>query len=360
MGNDKFVAGLRLMFEEALPGENVFGIRAEVEDIIPAGCVPVQGKSAFVKLLNSRADWKGVVFNPLSVPFWDWLPHVPTGLKVIWYCWGGEAYNSWPPLVAHDLYLPKTKKWVYRNASLTERVKGRFPCLPRRLYLERRYLTRVDFFVSQLREEYDLFRRVHLLSGRTKYHFGSVGALSSFAEESADNSELGVDILLGNSATPTNNHMEAIDWLAGLDLTGRKVIAPLSYGDPEYGEMICDYGKQVLGDHFEPITTFMPLTAYQSLLNRCGFVVMNHLRQAAVGNIMMMLMKGARVFLNDTAVYREYTAWGVHLDRIASAMQRDRIFTPLSAEQVVENRVILVNKLGADRVHRELRGLLSA
>lgn len=360
MGNDKFVGGLQRMFEAALPGEHVYGVRLGPSGELPAGCVPVSNKESFLRLLSSRADWRGVVFNPLYAIYWDWLPDIPEDLRVVWYTWGGEAFNSWP-LLTRNLYQPKTKEWVYKHTSVRTKIKENMPYLPRRLYYKARYLRRVDVFVSQLREEYDLFRKVHLLPHQVEYHFGSVGTLSSFAETPACEIDLGKDILLGNSATPTNNHMEAIDRLAQLDLSGRKVIVPLSYDTPaypDYREMVLEYGHRRLGVYFEPLLGFLPLAEYQSLLNRCGYVVMNHHRQSALGNIVMMIMKGAKVLLNDTSVYREYISWGLHLCSISTMGCSNSMFTPLNSSQIEENRAILYAKIGEENVVSKLKELL--
>ena len=92
--------------------------------------------------------------------------------------------------------------------------------------------------------------------------FSAGGAAVNYIEAMPAEEELGKHIQLGNSATPTNNHIEAIDWLAQMELGARRVIVPLSYGSDEYRDMVCAYGKKRLGDTFQPVTDFMPFDEY--------------------------------------------------------------------------------------------------
>src|SRR5690606_4299272 len=91
--------------------------------------------------------------------------------------------------------------------------------------------------------------------------------------------ENGHHILLGNSADIKNNHIEAIDVLSRIDRGSRKVITPLSYGEPVYAKEITEYGKEKLGDKFTPLLEFMPFDEYRETIKSCGIVIMNHLRQ---------------------------------------------------------------------------------
>src|SRR5690606_28840957 len=58
---------------------------------------------------------------------------------------------------------------------------------------------------------------------------------------------VGHNILLGNSSSYTNNHIEAIDQIANLDLQDRRVIIPLNYGDKDYGLFVKSYAYKTLG-----------------------------------------------------------------------------------------------------------------
>ena len=104
--------------------------------------------------------------------------------------------------------------------------------------------------------------------------------------------------MLGNSASYENNHIEALDLVADLDLSDRKVICPLSYGLDNYAKEIINYAEKKLGDKFDPLINFIKIEEYNQIISTCSIVIMNHLRQQAVGNIVIMMFFGAKVFLN--------------------------------------------------------------
>ncbi|MGP4883030.1 hypothetical protein ACTXQV_67810, partial [Klebsiella pneumoniae] len=55
----------------------------------------------------------------------------------------------------------------------------------------------------------------------------------------------------------------------------------------------------IFGDKFLPVVDYMPIQQYVGILINCGFVIMNHVRQQALGNILIMLYLGAKVFLRE-------------------------------------------------------------
>lgn len=126
----------------------------------------------------------------------------------------------------------------------------------------------------------------------------------------------GNNVLLGNSASFTNNHAEILSFLAkNKNLLGaREIIVPLNYGHQGYKEYISCLGQKLLGEAFHPIENFMSFDAYMSLLTSCSTVIMNHKRQQAGGNIAAALFVGATVFLDeDNPFYKEYKDAGVHI-----------------------------------------------
>lgn len=108
------------------------------------------------------------------------------------------------------------------------------------------------------------------------------------------------DILLGNSASFSNNHLEAFDILKSLNIKQRKIIVPLSYGNSSYADYIQRRGSEIFNNQFEPMRYFLPLEEYRKKLQKCGIVIMNHYRSQAVGNILMMLWLGSKVFLHES------------------------------------------------------------
>lgn len=113
-----------------------------------------------------------------------------------------------------------------------------------------------------------------------------------------------VNILLGNSATRTNCHVDALKNLEHLRDGNIRIYAPLSYGDISYGDFVEARGKELFGDKFIALRDFMPADEYFRLLGDIDVAVMAHNRQQAIGNIVPLLYAGKRVYIR-----REITTW---------------------------------------------------
>lgn len=108
-------------------------------------------------------------------------------------------------------------------------------------------------------------------------------------------------ILIGNSATYTNNHLEIFNKLLFYPPPSNfKLITPLSYGDKNYAQTIQSIGTFLFQNRFAPLTEFMTPRKYQELLYSISTAVMAHDRQQAFGNIINLLGSGARVYLKKS------------------------------------------------------------
>lgn len=116
-----------------------------------------------------------------------------------------------------------------------------------------------------------------------------------------------IRILVGNSATDTNNHMEAFEMLSKFKDEDIQVICPLSYGDPKYKDRVIEAGERTFGPKFIALTDLMPFDQYVKLLASCAVGVFNNNRQQAMGNIFDLLLFGAKVYLRtDTTMYEMF------------------------------------------------------
>ncbi|TPV54274.1 hypothetical protein FJ444_18985 [Aestuariibacter sp. GS-14] len=357
ISDDKFTPGLIDMFEKAAPDRHQFCLLFPKAGTDLGKCLPINNEAEFTRVLTSRSDWQGIIFNPLPPVCWRWLKHIPAKMRVIWYGWGYEGYQTWPKLKARFTYLEKTKAWVQPKDSLSNKMKQVLDDL-KIYYAGYRYLRRVDEFVSLLHHNHVVYQQAGLLGKRTRYRFGAVGSLFDLGYMAAKPAP-GKHILFGNSATATNNHMEAIDWLVGKDLDDRKVITPLSYGQDSYRDMICEYAQARLGENFVPVVDYMSFDQYIALLSDCGFMLINTLRPQGFGNILMMLMNGAKLITNDTPALRTLRDWGVHVELMSEATAA-KAFTPLTEEQIQQNRMAIQQHASQARVMEQLHEMLGA
>ena len=163
-------------------------------------------------------------------------------------------------------------------------------------------------------------------------------------------------ILLGNSAAPTNNHIEALELLKEAGIGDRTVISPLSYGNERYAEIIRKEGHRMFADRFEPVDRFLSLDEYTTLISRCEIVIMNHLRSQALGTSLAAVWLGAKVFLNDTEAYRYLRSIGCRVFLIEESLSEHlQVTGPLDIEAAERNRQALLSKFSEEVLVNEIR-----
>lgn len=362
----KFVPVAQRLFEWVAPDCHQYVVVRENEpseaDRFP-GCLTCT-PSGVRHVVRSTSSIAGVIVHGLPLRLAKrTLDALPSKSSVAWYIWGFEAYESWPPLSRH-LFLPETRRALEADRRRQPKAWLRYAlgrALPRPTRWMRAVVARYDYLVAQFPEELDVLRDSGLVT-TTRFHWGSYGALDSYVSRAVlnDSPDAGLGIQVGNSAAPTNNHLDAFAALARVGVKQRTVIVPLTYGDPSYRSLVLAAGRARFGGAFKPILDFLEADEYQAVLSACGHVIMNHCRQQAVGNIVAALWRGASVYMNDTSVYRALRRLGcdVWLVDDAFAQPRPTGLRTLPQHAMTRHREILAEHLAADRVRRETLDLL--
>lgn len=192
--------------------------------------------------------------------------------KCFWVIWGSDLYTH----------------------VLSERTLGwwRFEIL-RRIVIRH-----IGHFITHIRGDYELAQKWYGAKG--VWHECFMYPSNLYQEPPAENTpHEGINILLGNSADPSNNHIDALEKLRPYAIQNIKIFCPLSYGDAEYAKQVADYGKSIFGDKFNPLLEFMKFDDYKKLLARIDIAIFNHKRQQGMGNTTTLLGLGKKVFMRD-------------------------------------------------------------
>lgn len=216
--------------------------------------------------------------------------------KILWIGWGYDYYNKFVEK-GYTLFGPLTEQLKSKN-EISEKVSA-IQQLKRSVgnCLFKYSLKRIDIFSPVIMEDYKLFME-YFPRSKMKYLPWNYGVFLDNLIPSNGLPFLGPNILIGNSASYTNNHLEAFEILQHIDLGNRKIIVPLSYGDPKYRDYIVEVGKKLFGDAFIPLLSFMPIAEYHEILQSCSIAIMYHYRQQAVGNISALVRSGTKVYLS--------------------------------------------------------------
>lgn len=291
-----------------------------------------------------------------------------SGTKFLWIGWGADYYNRFRD--GEDaLLLPDTLKFLKRNRSFYQLLHRQWQLFKGLITSSRRQfrqaLSRIDFFAPVLPDEYEICRQ-KLTNLHAKFISWNYGNLDD--DYSVPGLEIsGENILLGNSASPTNNHFEAINSLSRLVALEKrrnqspvKIIAPLSYGDSVYRGAVISDAQKKLGISFEPLLDFMSAQDYWKAISSCRYVIMCHLRQQGMGNILTLLNLGASIFLHPcNPAYAYFKRNQAHVfsceELFRSRSWRDFTLTP---DQIAENRQFLRKNWSRDIILKKSKTLI--
>lgn len=200
--------------------------------------------------------------------------------KCYWVIWGGDLYSFNNP----------------RN-TLIYKVKEKVRSF---------VIKRIGFLLTYVKGDVDLARRHYGARGE---YIETIGYLSNVIPSNipvSQNNKKNINILVGNSADPTNNHFDALDKLAKFKNEDIQIYVPLSYGDKDYAKKVIHYGSSLFGDKFIGITEFIPYKEYMLFLKDIDIAVFNHQRQQAMGNTINLLAMGKKVYLREGTTQKEF------------------------------------------------------
>jgi len=122
-------------------------------------------------------------------------------------------------------------------------------------------------------------------------------------------------IMVGNSASPTNNHLSIFEMLLPYKDTNVLIYCPLAYGNyPDYKEYVIRKGQELFKEKFNPLTEFMDFHKYLALLANIDIAIFNHQRQEAMGVTLQLINLGKVVYMNkSTSSFKSFTKRGIQV-----------------------------------------------
>ena len=242
--------------------------------------------------------------------------------KCYWMMWGYDLY----------VYQLGERNWKWKVSE----------------FFRRQAIKKMGFLVSGTTGDVDLAREWY---GAKGVHIKCFNYPSNIYKEydMPKKQHTGINILLGNSADPSNNHLEVFDKLEAFKGQDVKIYTPLTYGNPDYAKSIIQQGKQRFGDKFEALTEHMPFNQYLEFLGKIDIAIFNHRRQQGFGNTITLLGLGKKVYLNSVStlngVFKEFelTTFDVNevniylLDDDIAKQNIQKVKTAFSKESLVDS-----------------------
>lgn len=290
---DKFIPSfIELIKENFLFGNHNFLLFGNLKDYpikLDKNIIYFQSVFQIIKLISMMNSSEKIILHSLFNPIVVWLLLFQPWLlrKCYWVIWGG------------DLYCYKARRDTIKS-HLYESVRGFV-------------IKRLGHFVTYFKGEYEL--------ARTWYGVGGVHhECFTYPSNIFNNLKLklqdhtSTNILVGNSATYSNQHIAILEKLMDYRDQDIKIFVPLSYGDALYADQVIEFGKSQFGNKFYPIKEFMPFDKYINFLATIDIAVFNNNRQQAVGNIISLIGLGKKVFMRtDVSSWKSLREMGVYV-----------------------------------------------
>lgn len=195
--------------------------------------------------------------------------------KVYWVIWGKDLY----------FYHLSNKKNIFHKIYEIFR---------------RNVFKKIETIVTIFEEEYLIAKKWYNVQGKNiecniLYPYCIDNSISPL---DSDNRKSKFNILMGNSGSKTNRHIEAMQKLVKYKNTINKIYCPLSYGcNKKYRDKVTKEGNLLFGDIFIPLVDFIEFEEYKKLLKSIDIAIFNNNRQEALGNIYSLIFQAKTIYL---------------------------------------------------------------
>lgn len=237
--------------------------------------------------------------------------------KIIWILWGDDLYRYLPLKLYDDYTLELLKKIKsYNVKSFLRKIYYSFNFL-----VKKRVIKRIDYVNAPHKGDVILLKKYFKTKAEwypkgiypNPVNFEKLDAEGSYTSDEKFNfkkkgSKL---LLLGNSGSKSNNHLDIMIRLSKMKAQNFNIICPLSYGPPIYIKMIIERGKMIFGDRFIPLLEFLDPYLYFQILKQVDLAVMYHNRQKGGGTVHILVYLGKPICMKKTSGYFHLIEKGV-------------------------------------------------
>ena len=177
------------------------------------------------------------------------------------------------------------------------------------IYMKKYVISNAHALIYIIPEEKQFMKKNYSIKGKqycALYNLHGIFEKCDIARRMPQRKKDYIAIQLGNSATPSNNHILIMKKLLKFKEENIKIFAPLSYGDNEYADKVIKVGKELFAEKFVGLTDFMTIDKYNEFMNQIDIALFGIKRQQALANIMALLYFGKKVYLRKGSIVEHY------------------------------------------------------
>jgi hypothetical protein len=374
--DEKFVDMAFRIFEEVKPGQNECIVLSSSDELIYIKTTPCTIIDPMVmdlkKIVSKIEEYDIIIIHMLDIYKRLILQHISKNSKIVWIGFGVDYYDliikkntdlfdNYTTKLYHQNKLKRSLKVpIYKNNKFLfiRFLKNIRYVLQRRKKIK--LVNSIGFFAPVLSSEYDMIKET-IYNFKPQFLDWNYGTLEDDLIMGFENIKLSKkSILIGNSATYENNHLDIFKLLDRLNIKEHKIITPLSYGSIEYRDQIKCIGEEIFGDNFLPLIDFVPINEYITIISSCSVVIMNHIRQQALGNIITMMYLGAVIILKkENPIYKFFKKEGAIIFSVEELENNISLLKYHLHQQDIEiNRKILRKYWSREVIHLKTKKLI--
>ena len=302
----------------------------------------------FYSLTGDTSRYTKVFVHYLTPLLYRWLAKHQFQ-EVNWMIWGGDLYNL--PALEQVCYESRTwheyvkKDWSAQTLLYSLKIK-----LTQSPFQQRAY-SKIKNVLTWMAEEYKFaINHLPVSAGHNFFFYENqmpYGQLDAMVINA--NASKKLSLILGNSGSPANNHLDAVQFLEDNHIEV-DLLVPVSYGDKRYISFLkkrlkFNYGK------VEFVDRYMAFEEYLNFLAASDGLIMNTVRPQGYGNILMMMYIGKPVFFNaknislpdlDAAGLKWFAFESLKsIDGLENANNKEAVMKLLSHERLLKEYQIL-------------------
>lgn len=354
------------VYEEVFPGCNevlVFSVDGNFKRLkndYKGKIVNYGNMKEIVKHYNF-SDITHVIAHYMSMDKIDFIKMLPPNIHVCWEVYGYDLYHQFLEPIGYNFFyinplkyerhgfLRKNFKTLFNLLATLKGYKHRFTFQKNKQF---KYITnRIDSiqFCCGYDAEY-----IKELSHRDiqSYEIFNYSLNEVLGDLRGTDFSKGEDILVGNSASFSNNHLYALDFLKTIEISPiTKIIIPLSYGGTkEYADDVEGAYKNYYSGQVETLRSYIPLHDYNHNFLRIKAMFLPAWRQEQQGTAIMGFYFGVKVFMAErNPLYKWFVDCGFIVFPIEKVTSAD-LNTPLTLEEKIKNRNLVEERYNEERI----------
>lgn len=237
------------------------------------------GKLGYLKLLPKLYSADKIIIHGLFDVYLIILLVLNPWLlkKCYWVMWGADLYS----------FMYPQNNFKYKISEFLKSI----------------VIRKMGYLLTYIKGDVEVARKQYCAQGKYLENIAYLSNIFNYRMGNKKNNDT-TNILIGNSADPTNEHLEVfkkIEFVKDCDI---KIFTPLSYGNQEYAMQVVKKGDDVFGDKFKGLLDFILYEEYLDLLDSIDIAIFNHKRQQAMGNTINLIGMGKIVYLR-----KDTTQW---------------------------------------------------